>query len=385
MTQSPLLVLALLLLIIFVSEWLVLRTWARQLGTALLVILFGALLSNLGVIPTMSEDQGLYAGIFTYLAPLSIFFLMLEVNLKDLRQAGLPMLSMFGLGALGTVFGVMGALYLVGSEAFGPQGAALAGMFAGTYIGGAVNFNAVAIAHDMMNAGPLFAGAVAVDNLLTTVWMLITIGLPLLLQRWQPRGGTPPTPAGPRPSEPLFSDDETVSPQGLSLLLGTGLLVLWLAEATEAWFAAHLGWSVPAILVLTTLGLGWAQAPTRWRPSGARLLGLLGVYLFLEVIGALCDVAALQAIGPLAWRLFAFAGSILAIHGLWIFGCGALLRWDWSLISVASQANVGGSTSALALARSQQRQDLVLPAILVGTLGNALGTYVGLALVPLLG
>jgi uncharacterized membrane protein len=47
--------------------------------------------------------------------------------------------------------------------------------------------------------------------------------------------------------------------------------------------------------------------------------------------------------------------------------------------AVASQANIGGGTSALALARSLGRRDLVLPAILVGSLGTALGTYLGLA------
>jgi uncharacterized membrane protein len=43
---------------------------------------------------------------------------------------------------------------------------------------------------------------------------------------------------------------------------------------------------------------------------------------------------------------------------------------------VASQANVGGATSALALARSLGRSDLVLPAVLIGSLGNALGTFI---------
>ena len=55
----------------------------------------------------------------------------------------------------------------------------------------------------------------------------------------------------------------------------------------------------------------------------------------------------------------------------------ALGKIDPVTASVASQANVGGGTSALALARSLGRSDLVLPAILVGALGNAVGTYLG--------
>lgn len=47
------------------------------------------------------------------------------------------------------------------------------------------------------------------------------------------------------------------------------------------------------------------------------------------------------------------------------------------IISIASQANVGGSASAMALSRSLNRSDLTLPAILVGAFGNATGTYWG--------
>jgi len=47
------------------------------------------------------------------------------------------------------------------------------------------------------------------------------------------------------------------------------------------------------------------------------------------------------------------------------------------MVSIASQANIGGSSSALALARSLKRDDLLLAAVLVGALGNAIGTYLG--------
>ncbi len=99
--------------------------------------------------------------------------------------------------------------------------------------------------------------------------------------------------------------------------------------------------------------------------------------LFLAVIGALCDLDALSSLGGLGRDLLIFVVVILAVHGAGVFGGGALLKLDPALVAVASQANVGGSTSALALARSLGRGDLVLPGILVGALGNALGTYLG--------
>ena len=62
---------------------------------------------------------------------------------------------------------------------------------------------------------------------------------------------------------------------------------------------------------------------------------------------------------------------------LLIFGLGGLFRQDWAIISVASNANVGGATTAGVLATAIGRDDLRLPGILAGSLGNAIGTYAG--------
>ena len=51
---------------------------------------------------------------------------------------------------------------------------------------------------------------------------------------------------------------------------------------------------------------------------------------------------------------------------------------------VASNANIGGATSAGALAIAIGRGDLRLPGILAGSLGNAIGTYAGFVIAELL-
>jgi uncharacterized membrane protein len=121
------------------------------------------------------------------------------------------------------------------------------------------------------------------------------------------------------------------------------------------------------------------------RLRGTRVLGMTAVMLFLAVIGTLCDLSALRQLGALGFDLSLFVTILVAVHGLVVFGAAALLRFDLSMAAVASQANIGGGTSALALARSLGRPDLVLPAILVGSLGTALGTYLGFAMAAALG
>lgn len=375
---DPLFVLAILCLNIVLSEWLVQKTFCRHFGTALLVILMTAVTANLGLIPSASDSFELYNAIFTYVAPIAIFYLLLEVNLRDLKQAGVPMLLIFGAGTLGTVLGVLIGMWAVnGSESFGDLFYAIGGMFTGTYTGGSINFNAVALHYGVMKQGNLYAGSVVVDNIITTLWMLATIALPKILSGIAPRSTHKDSATVPdKLTADMNDDSETLAPLDLGMMLSLGAFVLWVSNLFADSFA-KLGVHIPSILILTTIALGLAQIPAIKRIHGSRLLGMVSVYLFLAVIGAYCELSALAKIGSLGMALLWFATILCLVHGLVVFGLGALFRQDWDLVSIASQANIGGSTSALALSRSLGRADLFLPAILVGSLGNGVGTYLG--------
>ncbi|MEM1126802.1 MAG: DUF819 family protein [Bacteroidota bacterium] len=379
-------VLMVLCLIVVISEVLVRTTWLRHVGTALLVIVVTAVAANLGVVPAGSPPDApviVYEGIFAYLAPLSIFWLLLQVNLRDVLQAGLPMLSLFLIGAVGTAAGVVLGMWVIdGAEVLGTSYAALGGMFVGTYTGGSVNFNALALNYGVMRDGALYGGAVAVDNIMTAVWMVATLGLPRLLAPLWARSTRGSQTASSGPLLGVREDTEAVHPVDLGLAGALGFGALWgsdvLAELT----------GIPSVLLLTTFALVLAQIPAVARRPGARVLGLFAVYLFLAVIGAFCEVAALQSLGSLGPTLLLFTAITVGVHGLVTYGAARLLRLDLVMTSVASQANVGGATSALALARSLGRSDLVLPAVLLGSLGLAVGTFLGFwvaeAVLPLL-
>ncbi len=314
-----------------------------------------------------------YTGIFRYLAPLSIFYLLLDVNLASIRRAGAPMLLLFALGSVGTVLGVLAGMWLIDGEThFGDLYPAISGMFTGTYSGGSVNFNAVALHYDVMEEGVLYAGMTAVDNIITAIWMMVTLVVPLLLRRGKPAKVTAATAA----AADVERTSESISIISLGVLLSIGLGALFVSNALADW-CSDLGFTVPSILILTTIALVLAQVPAIQRLSGGQILGLFFVYLFLAVIGAFCELAALSQIGDLAWRLLALVVTIVAVHGALVFGVAALGKLDMDTAAVASQANIGGSSSALALAKSLDRMDLYLPAILVGSLGNGVGTYLG--------
>lgn len=374
----PLFILAVLCVVVVVSEWLVRRTWLRHAGTALVGILLTAVIANLGVIPAGSTAEApvpVYDGIFAHVAPLAIFWLILGVNLRDVLRAGVPLVVLFLIGSLGTVAGIVAGMALVnGAVTIGPQYHALGGMFTGTYIGGSINFNAVALEYDVVRDGVLYAGSVVVDNIVTTVWMVATLALPRLLGRFYRPGGAavPPAPV----ILGIDDDTESLHPLDVGLILALGLGAVWASSAFAAWLAAR-GIGIPFMLVLTIVALALAQFRVVSRLRGGRVLGMFAVYLFLNVIGAFCDLGSLAQLGRLGLTLLALAGVAVLVHGAVTFGAARLMRLDADMAAVASQANVGGSTSALALARSLGRSDLVLPAVLIGSLGNAVGNFFG--------
>jgi uncharacterized membrane protein len=376
--SDSLFIIAVLAMNVAISEWLARHTRLRHLGSALLVIVLTAVVANLGLIPTYSDHVPVYSIVFGYLAPLAIFWLLLRVNLQGILRAGAPMIGLFLIGSLGTLVGVLVGMWVVGGfRAFGDLHYALAGMFVGTYTGGSINFNAIALEYGVVRDGVLYTGAAAVDSAATTVWMAATVALPRLLRSIWPAGARGRDTAETRPRAGAEQDAEGVHAMDLALLLFLGAAGVWTSELLHEAIATGLGLEVPSILILTTLALLLAQLPIVQRLRGTQVLGWFVVMFFLAVIGALCDLSSLARLGPLGVKLVLFVSVLIVVHGSIQFGLAALLRLDVNMAAVASQANIGGGTSALALARSLGRPDLVLPAILVGSLGNALGTYFG--------
>ena len=381
--QQPVYILAVLFLLIVASEWLAKKRFFGHIGSVLIVIIAAAILANLGLIPSSQNVPPLYESIFQYAAPLGIFFLLLEVRLKDLKFAGLPMIMMFLIGAAATATAAIVGYYLVSPQDHMPSANAVAGMYTGTYIGGSANLNAIALNYGVNKDGVLYAAINAVDNILTTIWLGLTLVLPRVLQRFFPRKRSiPPHLEGLSDEEireRMASNEAHVGLTDIALLMTLGLGSMFVASQVSA----ALGW-MPSIIVLTTLALILAQLPFVQRLRGGRILGYLLVMLFLAVIGAFCDFRALAGAGGVAGILLLWVTIIVFLHGALIFFVGGVLKQDWDIVSIASNANVGGATSAPVCAASLGRPDLQLPGLLAGTIGNAIGTYAGIAVAEFL-
>lgn len=373
-------ILAILTAAIAAAHWLGDKPGGRIVGGALLVILIVAALANLGVVPLASADVPVYNQLLGVAAPVSIFLLLLNARLSSLTRAGGPMLVMFGFAAVGTVAGVLVAGWLLGAsswmgEWYGP----MSGMFAATYIGGGANFNALALHYDFMQSGNLYAAAVVADHILTVVWIAALLIFPRLVGRVLPKRDA--TGEADETDDPTPARNERPELGDLAILIALGLVAFVVSRQLAFWLSGLLGFEVPSILVLTTLALLLAQAPQIARLKGAEMLGMYGSYLFLAALAAYCEVSALRETGRIGLLLMAFVIVLIAVHGAVVVLAARLIRQSPEVAAVASATTVGGSTVVLPLVERFQRPDLLLPGVVLGSMGNLLGTYVGFMLV----
>lgn len=364
MVQDPIALAAVVAGVTALAFWLDRRyAWARKVGAALIVLALGAVLSNAGVVPASSPVYDAVTGPLTSMA---LVWLLLAVDVRDLRRAGGPMLAAFGIAAGATCAGALVAALSFGG-AFGADAWKLSGVLTGTYIGGSLNFVAVGRAVEFPSS--LFAAATAADNVATAAWMGATLVLPVWLARAFPR--RVPEPLDPaRATEHPFFADAPLRIVDVSILLALGLALILAAEAV-----AQVVPAVPAVLWLTTFALLVGQLPLP-RPAGSLQLGTLALHLFFAVIGIYSRFAEIAAVGP---AVLYFTATVVAVHGILVYGGCRLAGLDVGTTSVASQAAVGGPASALALAAARGWPALALPGVAAGLLGYAVGNYIGLA------
>lgn len=377
MITDPLGIATLIAVVTALGLWLDRRfAWAAKVSSALLVLAFGAVLSNLGVVPAASA---VYDGVFGPVTSLAIAWLLFGLRFGDLRGAGPRMLAAFALATLGTAVGALVAA-LTFSGAFDGDVWRLAGVLTGTYSGGSLNFVAVGRAVELPTS--LFSAAAAADALVTGIWMGATLLLPLWIgKRFRPMRGSDapgsPDPAGGASPEPVQEPRAPSSPLAgadlrivdVSILLALGFVILEASARLHAWVPA-----IPEILWLTTLALAVAQLPAVRALHGALPLGYLALHLFFAVIGIGSRVDEILRVGP---EVLYITGLVVLIHGIVVYGGAWLARLDVESTSVASQAAVGGPSSALALAMAREWPRLALPGVAVGLLGYAVGTYAG--------
>ena len=364
---SQLLSVVLILGLTGLGWWLAeVNSLARKLGSTMVILVLGLLVANM---TTWTPEPSTVSWVNGPLTSLAIAELLLAVELRSVLPDARRLLFPFFSAVAGTLVAVL----LVGvllSPWLGKTWIPLAGLFSATFTGGSLNF--VSVARSLELPPTLLLTATAADHVAFTAWFVVS----LLIGRER----TQSLPAKRSDlNDPSASTVES-SPWPSSRLVLVGLLwggaVLLITDQLVR-LTGLFGINPPSILVLTTVALIAAQLPQAQSRRTCYGIGLVLIQPFFAVIGLSSNLAVLFGEGL---PVLLYACLVVLVQAVVVLQAQRWLRMPLAECLVASQAAVGGPSTALALAGSLNRPSLVLPSVAVGLVGYLLGTYVGLAM-----
>jgi len=356
--------------------------WASKITGCVIAMVIAALFSNFKIIPTESK---VYDDVWSFLVPLAIPLLLFKANIKKIWKESGRLVILFLLSSLGTLIGVFVGFFIL--KNFIPMLYKVSAMMTGSYIGGSVNFAAMSQSFDV--PGEVVSAAVVSDNLIMAVYFLLLIALPsmafilkFLKQKTIVKNN----------SENNFSANfwkaKEISLKDIALCIAASLAIVFVSQVIADYFNSVIPASDISLsflrgmvgnkyLMITTITMILATYFSKFFGDlgGSQEIGALIIQIFFVVIGIPASVSLIVEKSPL---LLVFCAIIVSVNLLVTLFFGRIFKYKIEEVVMASNANIGGPTTAAAMAIAKGWTSLIVPVMLVGCLGYVLGNYFGI-------
>ena len=368
--------------------------FGAKVSAPLLAMASAMLLATLGLIPAASPALDL---VWRALMPLAVALSLLGVDLRDAARTSGPALAAFAVGAVGSVLGTAVAYATVG-PALGPDAWRVAACLCASYVGGSLNYAATAQALGLAAAPggqAALAAGMAADNLAMAVFLSA-----LMVAKADPPteekekafvsrrvddggdgivgeiGGNEARVANGRTGPTPVPTARTAA-----CALAMALVFLECGKLLARWLGLPAGTSLGVSSALVPVATAAAATATRGALDASRAfagsdaVGGALMLVFFAALGASADPrVAIKAGGPACVFIAVQLATHLAIVA--VVGVGAMRLPAWAALT-ASNACVGGPATAAAMASARGWTAAVQPAIVVGSIGYAVGTPIG--------
>lgn len=364
--------------------------WASKITGAIIALSGALVLSNLKIIPIGSEFEDMVWG---YVVPMAIPMLLFKANFKKIGNESFRFLMIFLLSSLGTVIGAIIAVLTLGN--FMEQVPAVSAMMAGSYIGGTVNFAAMSASYSVTDS--ISSAAIVADNLIMVFYMMLLIAMPSIaffrknlkapLQDKIDLEGK--SSEGSIHAAKYWGRKE-ISLKDIALTFAIAFAINAFAVAFTDFIKLSFSnedklselirvFLGNKYLIITTLTLILATTFSKTFDDikGSNEIGSFLIYIFFVVIGIPASISQLL---ENAIVLLGFAFIMVVVNMLVTFIGAKVFGFTLEEAILASNANIGGPTTAAALAISKGWEILVAPVMIIGTLGYVFGNYAGILL-----
>lgn len=361
--------------------------WASKISGAIIALIGAMVLSNLKVIPTQAPA---YDQVWGYVVPLGITLLLFQCDIKKIWKESGRLLIIFLISSIGTMLGaIIGFLAL---RNIIPNLNMVAAMMSGSYIGGGVNFAAIASAFEV--PGDLVSAAVIADNLLMALYFFVLISIPsiaLFRKAFKHPHIDEVEKIGSNSDSTIASKywgKKEMSLKDIAFAISFAFIIVAVSNEIANLFKAIIPTSNAVLsilntllsnhyLIITTLTMLLATffSKTFSNIKSAQEIGTFLMYIFFVVIGVPASIPLILQKSPL---LLVYCVVMVVVNMLVTFIGAKIFKFDLEEAILASNANIGGPTTAAAMAISKGWNKLVGPILIVGTLGYIIGNYFGI-------
>lgn len=346
-----------------------------MLGPVFLCYAAGILLSL--VIP----EKGIAMDLSEILVPIAIPLILFSADLSGVRRLAKPMLNSFILVAIAVSL-VASVSYLIYRNLI-PDAYKYAGMIIGLYTGGTPNLMAIGAALSVSDSHIVLANAADVVVGGTYFLMLISF-MPRLARKFlkpfvkseaarTDEGYIENLEKSFVPEKEPFSLKRILRHVPVVLL---GILSLAIAAGLALLITGKLD-VVIIMLVVTTCGIGFSFIKKVRSAPGSYTVGQYLILMFSFGIGISFRFDTLNREALLLLAMFATAqfGSLL-VHLL----LSRIFKIDADTSLITSTAGIYGPAFIVPVAEALENREVVLPGLICGILGYAIGNYLGIGI-----
>ena len=350
-------------------------TLVNRVGTVVICYGVGLLIGNISILPEgIAEFQEtLYSACVILAIPLLLFSLDIR---KWVSMAGKTLLSLV-LGIVSVIVMVIVG-YFIYKDAT-PEIWKVGGVLVGFYSGGAPNAAAISVALDMdpelfilTQTYDLVVGAVTLLFLMTVAQRFFL----LFMRPYKPTdkedfGGAQESYHGKYESyDGIFS--RRILPSLLGAL-GLSIAIVGIAAGASQGFFKELNTAF-VILGITTMGIAGSFVPRINKIEKSFQGGIYLIYVFCLIFASMADISmfSLESLPLLMLVLLAVPGALL-LHGI----LSRIFKVDVDNFLIISVALSMSPPFVPVVAASLKNRDIILPGLIIGLIGYAVGNYLG--------
>lgn len=364
----------------------------NTLGPVFLSYLSGLILSF--AFKAAGADLTLASDFSSILVCIGMPLILFSADLPALKKLAAPMTRSFLMNTLSVTIVAVASFFLFRNTV--PDAENISGMLIGTYTGGTPNMiaigNALGSSSDrilLLQTSDMIGGGLYFLLLLSIMPRLLRKVLP----EYKPVGITADPEETMQYAEEFSGRKKSVKPlksfldRLMLVLLATacvavamGICLLLPSRYGNTGLAKLGEYTAVIMLIVTTLGIAFSFVKKVRNTPGSYASGQYLILMFSVVMGLCFDISAIGgALSMLAMLLIIQFGTVILHIVLAKIG-----KIDYNTMMITSTAGVFGPAFIIPVAKSLRNDEIVLPGILCGILGYAIGNYLGIALGELL-